>query len=389
MSDEPLRVVSIAHSAVSQAGGRQRYEPLLSRDDIELHLVVPHQWREFGRQLEAEPAADPRMKLRILRVLIPHAGPANWYLHFYPGLNRLLKEVKPHVLHLWEEPWSCVALQAALFKSDAAMVLEVDQNILRTLPPPFEALRRFVLSRTSHVLARSADAEAVVRARGYRGPVDFIGYGVDSQRFRPAPPADREMASGLKIGYVGRLVVEKGLDDAIEALDRSRSAASLVVMGDGPHQSALQERAARLRLGSRVSFSGWGKPDDVAAFLRSLDVLILLTRTTPRVKEQFGRVIIEAQACGVPVIGSTCGAIPDVIGSGGWVVPESDPVTLARLLDEISADPRLLAEKRRSAIENASRFSYEAVAGVLQKAWSDARNASSFAERRASKQRTS
>jgi glycosyltransferase involved in cell wall biosynthesis len=373
MSNGPLRVVSVAHSAVKEAGGRQRYVPLLSRDDLDMHLVVPERWREFGRSMPAEPASDPRMNLHILPIMIPHAGPMNWYLHFYPGLGRLLEKVRPEVLHLWEEPWSAVALQAALLKSDAALVLEVDQNILRTLPPPFEAIRRFVLRRTTHVLARSADAEKVVRAKGYEGPVSFIGYGVDRQRFHPGPTSERSAGSQLRVGYVGRIVVEKGLDDALDAFAQASSSPTLAILGEGPYQSDLEERAKQLGLSARISFEGWASPDKVAEFLRGLDALVLLTRTMPRVKEQFGRVIIEAQSCGVPVIGSTCGAIPDVIGAGGWVVPESDPSALARVLDQIASDPRLLEAKRDAALQNAARFSYESVAGALENAWRDAK----------------
>lgn len=372
MSEGPLRVVSIAHSAVKRAGGRQRYLPLLGDRDLDMHLVVPKQWREFGRVLDAEGENDPRMNLHILPIMIPDAGPMNWYLHFYPGLWRLLKQTRPNVLHLWEEPWSLVALQAALLKSNAALVLEVDQNILRTLPPPFESIRRFVLNRTAHVLARSADAEMVVRARGYKGPVSFIGYGVDRDRFQPGPAAEKGAGAPLKIGYVGRVVIEKGLDDALDALAQTQAAHSLSILGEGPHQPTLQARAEQSGLSSRISFTGWGAPDEVASFLRGVDVVILLTRTMPRVKEQFGRVIIEAQSCGVPVIGSTCGAIPDVVGEGGWIIPESDPASLARLLDEIGRDPALLEAKREAAIKNAARFSYEAVASVLKAAWVEA-----------------
>ncbi|KAF2988916.1 2-deoxystreptamine glucosyltransferase [Methylocystis sp. MJC1] len=348
-----------------------------------MHLVVPKQWREFGRVLDAEGETDPRMNLHILPIVIPDAGPMNWYLHFYPGLRRLLKQTRPDVLHLWEEPWSLVALQAALLKSNAALVLEVDQNILRTLPPPFEWIRRFVLGRTAHVLARSADAQMVVRARGYKGPVSFIGYGVDRDRFHPGPVAEKGAGAPLKIGYVGRVVIEKGLDDALDALARTEAAHTLSILGEGPHRPALQARAEQSGLSSRLSFASWGSPDEVASFLRGVDVLILLTRTMPRVKEQFGRVIIEAQSCGVPVIGSTCGAIPDVVGEGGWIIPESDPASLAQLLDEIGKDPALLKAKREAAIKNAARFSYEAVASVLKAAWVEAAGEAIHRESRA------
>lgn len=368
----PLRVVSVAHSAVGAKGGRQRYAPLLRRSDLDLHLVTPKNWREFGRSLHAEPASDPAMQLHILPIMFPSAGPMSWYLHYYPGLRGLLRQVRPHVVHLWEEPWSIVALQAALLKKDAALVLEVDQNILKTLPPPFESIRRFVLKKCAHILARSPDAEAVVRAGGYDGPVTLIGYGVDQNCFRPDGDAAPE-GDGLRLGYVGRLVEEKGLDDVLDAMARAQSAAHLALIGAGPHEDKLRERVESLGLSERVSFRGWAAPDDVAKFIRGLDAAVLLTRTTPRVKEQFGRAIIEAQSCGVPVIGSNCGAIPDVIGPGGWVVPERDSEALARLLDDIAAGRENLSAKAQAARDNvASRFTYDEVARTLRHAWFEA-----------------
>jgi glycosyltransferase involved in cell wall biosynthesis len=369
----PLRVVSISHSAVGEKGGRQRYLPLAHESDLDLHLVVPKIWREFGRSLAAEPASDPALQLHILPILFPSAGPMSWYLHVYPDLGRLLRKTRPHVVHLWEEPWSLVALQAALLKGDAALVLEVDQNILKTLPPPFESIRRFVLRKCAHILARSPDAEAVVRAGGYRGPVTFIGYGVDQDCFRPdgeAAPRGGE----LTLGYVGRLVEEKGLDEALDAMVAAQAPTRLELIGAGPYEQSLRERAARLGLADRVGFRGWAGPSEIAAFIRGVDAILLLTRTTERVKEQFGRCIIEAQSCGAPVIGSTCGAIPDVVGEGGWIVPERDSGALARLLDEIAANRAELAEKGRAARENVdARFTYEEVGRRLRHAWFEAR----------------
>jgi glycosyltransferase involved in cell wall biosynthesis len=368
----PLRVVSVAHSAVGQKGGRQRYTPLLRQSDLDLHLVAPESWHEFGRSYTAEPAADPALQLHVLPILFPRAGPLSWYLHFYPRLPRLLRKVRPHVLHLWEEPWSLVALLAALVKREAALVLEVDQNILKTLPPPFETIRRFVLTKCAHILARSRDAEAVVRAGGYQGPVTMIGYGADRDCFRP----DRDAApqgAGLRIGYVGRLVEEKGLDDVLDAIARAHSTINLGLIGAGPHAGKLRARVARLGLAESVRFRDWAAPQQVAEFMRGLDALILFTRTTPHVREQFGRVIIEAQSCGVPVIGSRCGAIPDVVGKGGWIVDERDSAALARLLDDIAAGREDLRAKSRAALDNvASRFTYDEVARTLRRAWFEA-----------------
>ena len=149
MSERPLRVFSIAHPAIKCDSGRLRYDPLAARTDLDLHLLVPSRWHQFGRVMTAETSASSKIQLEIAPIALPKAGPLSWYLHFYPGLRRLLRRLDPDVVHLWEEPWSVVALQACLLKGRAALVLEVDQNIVKRLPPPFEALRRFVLRRTA------------------------------------------------------------------------------------------------------------------------------------------------------------------------------------------------------------------------------------------------
>jgi glycosyltransferase involved in cell wall biosynthesis len=369
-SRSPLRIVSIAHPATSSEAGRLRYRHLAANGKVDLHLVIPAVWKEFGRTIVAEPQPGENFSVHILPIRLPQAGPMKWYLHYYPALRRLLREIDPDVIHLWEEPWSVVALQAQMLRGRAGLVLEVDQNILKRLPPPFEAIRKFVLKRTDHILSRSPDATAVVRARGYAGPVTPIGYGVDLATF--APGSEAAMSPGVgpfRIGYVGRLVAEKGLDDALEAMARTALPVTLSIMGEGPHETHLRQHAHQLGLSERVDFRSWGPPQEVAAFLRGLDSLVLLTRTTNAVREQFGRVIIEAQACGVPVIGSTCGAIPDVVGAGGWIVPECDPESLRGLLDELAADPGLVRARAGAARANVqARFTYDAVATAIESA---------------------
>ena len=321
----PLRVLSIAHTAVSSQAGRLRYYPLADDPSVETKLVFPKRWHQFGRWYEADPPDPVGLAMHALPVRLPRAGPASWYLHYYAGLRAVVRRFAPDVIHLWEEPWSVVALQGCYLarQCGAALVLEVDQNLMKTLPPPFEQIRRYVLRHTTLILSRSSDATAVVRANGYCGPALPIAYGVDHAKFRnrvgapPRPP--------LKVGYVGRLVQEKGLDDVLDAMAAARAPVQLAIMGEGPHEPALRDRIAQLGLAERVSFQPWGEPGEVAGFMHQQHAILLTTRTDHVAKEQFGRVIIEAQACGVPVIGSTSGSIPDVVGAGGWIVPERDP----------------------------------------------------------------
>lgn len=373
IQQKKLRVLTIAHSAVLREMGRIRYEAFSGRNDLDIHLVVPKRWYQFGRWYNADPPCTPGIETHVLPIRLPKAGSASWYLHFYIGLWKLIRTVKPDVIHLWEEPWSVVALQALLFRGKAAFVLEVDQNILKRLPFPFEQIRRFILKRTDVVLARSNQAVDVVRGCGYSGPTLPIGYVVDRRTFSPGQRKLLPSGAGLRLGYCGRLVVEKGLDDALDALTLLPDTVTLVLKGEGDHGPALRARVEALGLSNRVSFEGWGNAQDVAGFYHRIDISLLLTRTTGAVKEQFGRAIIESQACRVPVIGSSCGAIPEVTGKGGWIVPESDPAALAACLREILDNPAVVSQKSALGEENVvTNFNFSAVARDLAAGWIEA-----------------
>ncbi len=97
--------------------------------------------------------------------------------------------------------------------------------------------------------------------------------------------------------------------------------------------------------------------------MRELDVLVLPSRTQPNWKEQFGRVLIEAMSCGVPVIGSTCGEIPQVIGEAGLVFPEGDVAALRAALSRLIDQPELRAElARRGRARVLAEFTQAAIA---------------------------
>jgi glycosyltransferase involved in cell wall biosynthesis len=335
-------------------------------------LVVPARWREYGRLISAEPA-EPELDIRMLPIHFGAAGPAKWYLHFYRGLGHLLRELRPDVVHLWEEPWSIVALQATIlrdvFLPKMALVLEADQNILRRLPPPFEGIRRLTLSRTDALIVRGPDALAVARATGYQGPAVTVEYCVDASVFNAQGRNAARHAlgvPGLAIGYAGRLVEAKGLAKVVSALARCRAKVTLLLLGDGPEIDPLQGQVRALGLADRVRFLPPRRPEQVAEFMRGIDVLVLLSQTTRTWKEQFGRVIMEAQACGTPVIGSDSGAIPLVVGSGGWIVGEDDVTGLTALLDRLADDPAEVAKKAAEGLAQvARRFTPEKVAADL------------------------
>ena len=125
----------------------------------------------------------------------------------------------------------------------------------------------------------------------------------------------------------------------------------LHIAGEGPEKQTLQQLALELGIHRQVHFDGAVSSEQIPAYLRQMDVLTLCSRTLPNWKEQFGRILVEAMACEVPVIGSDCGEIPNVIGSAGLVFPEENVDVLhAHLLELMQSE-----EKRRSLGKNGRR----------------------------------
>ncbi|HVF11252.1 MAG TPA: glycosyltransferase [Abditibacteriaceae bacterium] len=357
-----MKVLLISHTCQSRVEGQPKAQCLGNLPDVELLLLMPDRWRHYGRWRAAEIPRQASYQYRIGRVAWPWIGPAQNYLHWYPQLGRILHEFQPDVIDLWEEPWALVSAHACWLRHrlvpHAKIVAETEQNIEKVLPPPFESLRSYILRKADYAVARNSEAVQVLRAKGYDGPAEVVPNAVDAELFRPL---DREVCRhklglvGFVAGYVGRLVEEKGLMDMIDALAFCPPDVNLLFVGDGAFQPQLEQQARAMGKANQVRFLPGRPQAELPEVMNAINVLVLPSRTTPRWKEQFGRVIIEANACGTPVIGSSSGAIPDVIGAAGLVVPERDPAALAGALVELKSDPershQMGLEGRRQAEE--------------------------------------
>jgi len=127
----------------------------------------------------------------------------------------------------------------------------------------------------------------------------------------------------------------------------------LRVLGDGPERERLAALAGELGIAGQVAFEGLVPSTQMPDFYPQLDVLVLPSRTRPNWKEQFGRVLIEAMACGVPVVGSDSGEIPHVVGEAGLIFPEGDAAALRSTLARLQADSGLrekLAHRGRARV---------------------------------------
>jgi glycosyltransferase involved in cell wall biosynthesis len=343
-----MRVLMISKACLVGAYQR-KLEEIARFPDIELMVVVPPLWRDGSRVTRLERAHTAGYEL----VVEPIAFSASFHLHFYPRLGRRLRAFAPDIVHVDEEPYNFATFHALqMARRFGARVLWFSwQNLNRSYPLPFRLIENYNLRYADHAIAGSSGAAGVWREKGYAGPLAVIPqFGVDPDIFAPRP-GGRDPARGFLAGYVGRLVPEKGVDLLLEAVAGMDAGWRLAIAGAGTERDHLQVLIRRLGLADRVSFEGEIPSIRMPAFYRELDVLVLPSRSRRNWVEQFGRVLIEAMACGVPVIGSDCGEIPTVVGEAGLIFPEEDTEALREHLTRLMRDLDLWADLARRGRE--------------------------------------
>jgi glycosyltransferase involved in cell wall biosynthesis len=366
-----VRVLLISHTCRSLSMGQPKARNVARWPGVELRVLVPQRWRnDDGSWRAVDQPMDESFQLEVGRVRFPYVGPFKRYLHHYPDLARTLREFQPDVIDLWEEPWGLVSAQTCRLREkilpSAKIISETEQNLNKKLPLPFAIFRKYTLRRADFVIARSSEALEVTRQNGYTGPAQVVPNAVDANLFTPM---DRQACraklgvSGFVLGYVGRIIAEKGLDDLLDAMALCPPKVNLVIAGFGDYIEQVNARAKALGIENRVRILPARPLDQLPELFNALDVMVLPSRTTKGWKEQFGRVIIEAHACGIPVIGSTSGAIPEVIGFGGMTFPERDPKSIAKVIAELMDDPRRCAEMGETGrLQVMDRYTWQSVA---------------------------
>jgi glycosyltransferase involved in cell wall biosynthesis len=355
------RLLVVSHPSVVSVNQEVYRE--LARRGWEVTIVLPDRWRHEYSEADVAPQALEGMEaaLRPTRIALRGRPQRHFYL---TNCRALCNEVRPDVAFLEAEPFSLPAAQwgRALTRLGVPFGVQSYENIDRHLPLPIRWLRSRVLRDAAFVAARSDSASRLARAWGARGEVALAPPAVP--RWDGAPAAGERP---FTVGYAGRLVESKGLMDLLGAVRLLDAPVELLLIGDGEMRAQLDGQPVP---GSKVRILDELRHDQMASGYAQLDVLVLPSRTTPTWKEQFGRVIIEALWCGVPVVGSDSGEIPWLIEltGGGLIFPEGDRKRLAAQLAKLRAEPevrRRLSSAGRAAVEKL--FSVPAATDPLER----------------------
>jgi glycosyltransferase involved in cell wall biosynthesis len=375
-----MRVLMLSKACI--VGIYQRKLEEIARLGVELLTLVPPSWKDERGETRLERAYTDGYRLEVL----PIALNGNFHLHWYPGLGERIAAFRPHIVHIDEEPYNLAAWQALYHarRAGAKSLFFSWQNINRRYPPPFRWGERWLLNNVDYALAGTASAAQVWREKGFTGNMAVVPqFGVDPELFNPkfaeiesrqenlAPSTSHQAPSQhsalstqhFTVGYIGRLVEEKGIHLLLEAAARLKDDWRLRIVGSGPMRDSLHALAHQLNISDRVEWIDWIPSVEMPAQYHQIDVLAVPSLTRPNWKEQFGRVLIEAMSGGVPVVGSDSGAIPDIIGQAGLVVPEGDIPALATALCRLQDNAALRAQLAESGrARTIAHFTHEQVA---------------------------
>jgi glycosyltransferase involved in cell wall biosynthesis len=325
-----MRILLISHS-YTDPGYWDKLDALGRR--VELAVVMPEAWRGYLHPAAPVPSSPPGASWKQYRLKASGQGKAFRYLYDPRRLHRVLAEFRPDLVHVEEEPESLSMLQVSLLRRRYSfrLVFFSWENVHpQHLGWP---VRKWTFESSDAGIVGNCAALTRCEQLGFHKPLALIPqYGFDI-----APqPLRASTSKPFVVGYAGRLVAEKGLQTLADAT-RSLPDTALLLAGSG----ALADELARQ---PHITLLGALQRHNMDLFWRGIDLLALPSLTTPRWAEQFGRVLVEAMARGVPVVGSSSGAIPEVIGDAGLIVPEGDAVALAAAIHSIRDSAALRAD---------------------------------------------
>lgn len=359
---EKLKVLSIGHSYVV-AMNRAILRELAEDPAFDVTIGAPAKFNGSLRTIEIEP--EPRdSKLKIVPLRTQLSQKMHVFTYHPLDLRSLLNQPFD-CAHIWEEPYILAGFQVmrGLSSRQIPFLFRTAQSLVKNYIFPFSYFEKFCFSKAKHFISGGHLVFEAMRKKGWQTPGQVLSLAVDTKAFKVFDAEQKKLKQkelGLKgpvICYLGRLSEEKGCDLFMEVLANLKHKEwSFLVMGSGPYKEKIEAWAVREGLQDRVQVRLF-KHDEVPEVLPCCDLMIAPSQTRPFWKEQFGRMLVEAFASGVPVIASDSGEIPRVVDKAGVIVGETDiegwQQAIARFLEE----PESFKGSIENGFERAKTFS--------------------------------
>jgi glycosyltransferase involved in cell wall biosynthesis len=344
-----INLVVLSQSLVV-ARYRSFYTHLAQACSWDISLISPSSFKELGfQQVDCEPVEDnPGFRFHSLDGIAPHIQAL-----ILPGLLGVLKRSfskgSHNVFVCMAEPYSVTALyayfMAKLTAKKFTFITYAAQNIDKSYPTPLRMIEKFILKRSDGVWCIGREQEEILKRRGFQNHILKLPLWYDSAVFRPLDRQKAKEELGLRedfsenritIGFAGALVAEKGVFDLLSCLKNHFAPSdplTILIAGGGSGCNEAKRQSEELKsLGFDIHFLGPVASSKMPQYFSLIDLFVVPSKSTPGWKEQFGRVIVEAMACGSIVVGSDSGAIPEVIDDESKIFGEGNIAEIATVI---------------------------------------------------------
>lgn len=354
-----IRVVMVISSFAPVIGGAERQALQLAQRLLKRGLTVEVLTRRYPGL-----AATEEMKgVKVWRLPVAGSGrnPLSSVMFTAGVVLWLIRHAKEYdVVHVHASLSPAVSALLAKFATRKPVLVKVacsgpHGDVASMRRRPFLSLRRRLLRHTDRFLVLNSESIEELQELGLeRSQMAPIVNGVDTTYF--APPEEKDLLPFVKAVFVGRLTTQKGVDLLLRAWAELTEPRELILVGDGAERPSLEALASQLKL-DHVTFIG--STNDVRTYLQQADLFVLPSRA-----EGIPNAMLEAMACGLPVVATPVGGIPDVVldGESGLLVPPEDVPALAAAIRRLLADSDLRHQMGQKARERVvSDYSLKAV----------------------------
>lgn len=291
--------------------------------------------------------------VHIARTWFPGRHPVGWTAHALGSVPRTRGWARwADVVHA--QAFASILpcrLASRRWRRPLVATFHTSHFLVRARKRRWRPLLRRLARWPDHVLAASREIADVASGLADGRPVEALTNGVDTERFRPVAPLLPREPGVLRVVVPRRLFPKNGVEFALRALPLVRDrlpGTVMLLVGDGPERPRLEALSRELGVGDAALFLGRRPHDEMPGLLASADAAVV-----PSLMEATSVAALEAMACGLPVVATRVGGLPEIVDDGvGMLVEPGDPEALARGVVEVlaRADRRELGERARERV---------------------------------------
>ncbi len=349
---------------------RALFEAIARKARVLLRVIAPDSCYcpYYNRINVAEPYCGPDYEICTGRIWKARTGNGGPYLS---GLLRQILTFRPNIVHVFPEPYTMLHMQILIYRQlflpRCRIYAQAADNIVGPVAPgsAMDRRRRYIQRHSDGIGCWATLTMNAQKAAGFPGEkIHLTHWGVPCELFYPNRNDDLRRRLGIDaafvLGCVGKIEFQKGLWTVLLAMKDLPARFKFLCVGSGCWEGGFLRKVHDLGLQQKVIHVPDVPYEQVPSYMNAMDALVMPSETTLEVIEQFGRVLPEAMACGVPVIASDCGALPEVVGEAGMIFPERDYVRLRECVLQLASNPATFETLRARGLNRGRNyFSYD------------------------------